>query len=210
MQTLRATTYKFFLPPLQRPRRCGGFSLLEILIAMALIAIISVIFLPSFTAVFRTTSESFSHKISGLLRQARDRAFLKSKLVRFRVDLDKQEYWLEEAPASYLMTPKVAGIQSLREKEEAQKKEEESFTIVNDLTKQRKQAPKGVRFVEIINPRLKGSAKEGICDTYFYPNGNADASTVHLEDDEKIQYSIIVHPITGQALAKKGFEEPKR
>lgn len=185
--------------------RNDGFTLLEIMIVIALIALVTALMAPGFTGIFRTSNESFTRQTSLLLRDARDRALLTDKLIRMRIDLDKQEFWLEEAPSSYLLPKQPERPLDQRGREEADKKQSESFRMLSELTKEKRVIPKGLKIVEVISPRQKNAIKEGITDVFFFPNGNADGVVLHFETEEKTQQSLLIHPITGQSKVKPGF-----
>lgn len=188
-----------------------GFSLIEVMIVIALVALISAVTIPSLTGVFRTSTESFARRLSLQLREARDRAMLQDKLLRLRVNLDSQEYWLEEAPSNYLL-PKngAARGDSALEKEEAEKKETAAFRQVTEITGDKQKVPKGLKIVEIISPRRKEPFREGTADVYFYNNGSTDGATLHFETDEKVRQAVQLHPVTGQSKLIAGWEEGKR
>lgn len=193
------------MPKTSRATRSEGFSLIEILIVIALIALITAVAIPSFTAIFRTSTESFVRQMASMLRETRDRAFLTDKLIRLRLDLEKQQYWVEEAPSSYMLPKPPERPLSEREREEAEKEESGAFRLVKEITSDKRDIPKGVRLVEVISPRRKEPFTEGIVDVFFYNNGSADAVILHFEDEEKNQQSLKLHPVTGQSKAVAGF-----
>ena len=176
-----------------------GFTLVEILVVIGLIALITTFAVPSLVSVFRTTTESFARKTALLLREARDRALLTNKLIRFRIDLDKQQYWLEEAPSNYLVPKPVDRMKGSRDQEEREKREAETFHMVSSLTKDKRDVPRGLKITEVVTPRSKDPLKEGIVDVYFFNNGNADGVSVHFESDEKTGHLLTLHPLTGQS-----------
>ncbi|PMW93144.1 hypothetical protein, partial [Pseudomonas sp. MPBC4-3] len=59
--------------------------------------------------------ETFARQLTQLLKEARDRALLNSNIVRLRVDLDAQEYNLEEAPDSILIPSQAEQEKTLEE-----------------------------------------------------------------------------------------------
>ncbi|MCO5141528.1 MAG: prepilin-type N-terminal cleavage/methylation domain-containing protein [Oligoflexia bacterium] len=194
----------------QAPISKSGFTLIETLIVIALIAILSAFAIPSLTNVFRASAESFTKRTSLLLREARDRALLTNKIIRFRVDLDNQTYWLEEAPAPYKMKKTDRAKLSKREQEDFDKKEEQTWRVVKELVKEKSPIPKGIAIKEITIPRLKEAQTEGVVDVYFFNNGSADPAIIRFEDEEKISYSLKLHPVTGQSSVARGQEENKR
>jgi len=182
--------------------KATGFSLIEVLVALAIIALISAIAIPSFTYVFRTSTESFSRQMANLLRESRDRALLKDVIIRIQYNLDEQKYWVEEAPSSVLLPP------ALSEKEQREKEKEEKnndgFRLVREITKDKKEVPSGLRIVEVLSPRIKKPIREGIAEVYYFPNGTAEAAILKIEDQEGSKQNLIIHPITGTAKLVPG------
>ncbi len=187
----------------------AGFSLIEILIVIALVALITAVGIPSINNAFRTSKESFARKMAITLREARDRAMLTDKLVRLRIDLDNQEYWLEEAPSNYMLPTQPERGLSEREREEKKKKEEGTFRLLKEITSAKVKLPTGLSLVEVISPRAKMPMKEGIADVYFYNNGSTDGVAIHLEDEDKVKQSLKLHPVTGHSKLELGYEEGK-
>jgi type II secretion system protein H len=205
----RATTRTFTATTNSRisaPRE-QGFSLVEVLIVIGLMALISTVLVPSLTGAFRTSAESFARQTALLLGQARDRALLTDKLIRLRIDLDKQTFVLEEAPSSYLLPkPPEHGL-SVREQEELNKQEKETYAVVSDLTKEPRPVPHGLKIIQVVTPRQKKPVTEGTVDIYFFNNGNADGATIYFESDEKVHQALTIHPVTGQCRVEaKGPE----
>ncbi len=197
------------MPRILRATKSKGFSLIEILIVIALLALITAVGIPSINNAFRTSKESFARKMAITLREARDRAMLTDKLVRLRIDLDNQEYWLEEAPSNYLLPkPPERGL-SEREREAQKQKEESTFRLLKEITSEKVKLPNGLKLVEVISPRSKLPMKEGIADVYFYNNGSADGVAIHLEDDDNVKQSLKLHPVTGHSKLEMGYEEGK-
>ncbi len=186
-----------------------GFSLIEIMIVVALLALITGIGVPALNTAFRASKDSFVKKLSLLLRDARDRAMLSDKLMRLRIDMEKQEYWLEEAPSSYLRQKAPDVRQSEREKEEKAQAEAGAFRLVSELTPAKVPLPPGLKVMEVISPKNKDSLKDGIVDVYFYNNGSADGVSIHFEDDEKTRLNLTLHPLTGHSKVSRGYEEGK-
>lgn len=193
-----------------RIRSEDGFSLVEVMIVIALVALISAVAIPSLSNVLRSSRDEFPRHLALSLREARDRAMLQHKLIRLRLDFEGQQYWFEEAPGNYLKPAPVASRALSERDQEAQKKQEgEAFRQVTELAKEKQKLPKGLRIAEVISPRQREPIREGIADIFFYDNGNADGATIHFEDDEKIKSAIRLHPITGQSKYMMGYEEGK-
>lgn len=185
-----------------------GFSLLEVLIVIGLIAVVSTLGVSSLTSAFRAGKDGAPRKVALTLREARDRALLRDLLVRMRVDLDKQEYWFEEAPSSYLLPkPDERGL-SEREREARDKTEAGAFRESKELSPGKQSLPKGLVISEITSPRAKIPFREGTVDIFFYSSGAADGATIVFTDEEGPQQILTINPLTGQGRIVRGGSKP--
>ena len=187
-----------------------GFSLLEILVVVALMALVTGVFIPSLTGAFRVSGESQARKLSLILGQARDRALLTDKLIRLKVDFEKQTLTLEEASSQYLVQKETERAPSEHEKEDLKKKSAETFHPVPDLMKEPMKMPSGLKFIQLNSPRYKKPMTEGMGYIYFFNNGNTDGATLFFETDEKVHQAITLHPITGLSKLEAIGPEEKR
>jgi prepilin-type N-terminal cleavage/methylation domain-containing protein len=188
----------------------NGFSLLEILVVIGLMALMTGVFLPAFSDAFRTKGESVARKLSLTLGQARDRAMLTDKLIRLKVDFEKQTLSLEEAPSGYLVPKEPDHTPSEREKEEAEKKTKDTFRPSTDLMDKPLELPDGLKVIQVKNPRYKKPITEGITYVYFFNNGSTDGATIYFETDQKVHQAIFLHPITGLSRIEGVGPDDKR
>lgn len=177
----------------------SGFSLLEVLIVIALIAFVSALGVSSLTSAFRAGKDSFPRHLALTLREARDRAMLRDQIIRLRLDLDKQEYWMEEAPGNYLLPKTVDRNLSERDREARDKADANTFKEMKDLVNGHQSMPQGLKIAEVVTPRLKDPRVDGVVDVYFYNNGSADGVKIIFEDEEGPRQALRLHPITGQS-----------
>jgi len=176
-----------------------GFSLIEILIVLGLLALVTTVALPGITGAFRTGADAFARQTALVLGQARDRAMLADKLIRLRIDFEKQTMTLEEAPSNYLVPKAPERPLSGREKEEFEKLESEAYAPVATIMKEPRALPKELKIIQVDSPRLKKPATEGLVDIYFFNNGHTDAATIYIKSDEDVYQAIILHPVTGMS-----------
>ena len=189
-------------------QRQKGFSILEVLISLTLIVVFTAIIIPSTQYAFRTSLNSFTVSWAGLFREARDHAILKNVVVRVRFDLDKQSYWIEEAPGVFLLD-KLS--KELQEKEESEKEEgsgEEAIFTKSDISKE-KQVPDGIRMVSIVSPEKKEIIENGLGEIYYFPHGIAKTAILNIEDIDGNRRNLTVNPLTGKTKVENGFYLPK-
>ncbi len=189
-----------------------GFSLLEVLVVVGLIAIISAIIIPDISQIFRESLEAFARKNSNLYREARDHAMLTSRVVRVRYDLDEQKYWVEEAPGDFLLPTK----KSLEEKErkldrlsdEEKAKYADPSRMVKSITNRKTPVPDGLRVAGMLSPRSPELIEEGTGDFYYFPHGIGEAAVIHIESLDGDKRSLVVQPATGKTKVEVGFYFP--
>jgi prepilin-type N-terminal cleavage/methylation domain-containing protein len=196
-------------PPLQlKPK--NGFSLIEILVTLAIIAFVSALVIPNTTSVFRASLDSFARKSVNQFREARDYAILMNRVVKIQFDLDKQTYWVEDAPANFLLPKKRErdDDELSEEEKKADEKKQKSFQMTKTITKKKMEIPSGLRIHAVISPRSKKIITEGLADIIYFPHGAAEAAVIHLEDLEGNKRSLVVHPITGKSRLVSGYYFP--
>lgn len=177
----------------------AGFSLIEILVTIGLLALVTGVFIPSMNSAFREKGEAFTRKIALSLGQARDRAMLTHKLIRLKVDFEKQTLSLHEASPNFLVPKLPDHPPSEREREELEKKEAETFQPLDDLIKSPLELPTSLKVIQVDSPRYDKPQTEGIVAVYLFPNGTTDGATIYFETDEKVHQAITLHPVTGQS-----------
>ncbi len=166
---------------------------------IGLAALITGVFVPNFVSAFRQNSESFVRKLAVRVGEARDRAMLGDKLVRLKVDFDKQTLNFEEASSEYLVPKAPDRPPSEREREEQQKKEASTFAQAEELMKEPVQLPKGLKIIQLRSARYKNPVTEGVGYVYFFNNGSTDGAKLFFETEEKVHLAVFVHPVTGQS-----------
>ena len=186
-----------------------GFSILEVLISLTLIAIFTAIIVPSTQYAFRTNIDSFTVQWANLFREARDYAILENAVVRVRFDLDKQSYWLEEAPGIFLLEKEYEEATEREETETQENEETEEIFIKSSITKE-KTLPDGIRIISIISPRTKGIIESGLGEIYYFPHGIAETAIINIEDIDGNKRSLAVNPITGKTKVENDFYLPDR
>lgn len=197
-QTLRA--------PISKRSSSRGFTLIEIMVVVALIALISAFTIPTIATVFGRSVDEFAQELSGLFRECRDYALLKDKIVRIRFDLDKQQYWIEDGPATILLPSGEAAEKAKEDQKRDPEKNKSPFRIAKELQRDKKKIPSGIKLVEVLSPRFPQPIKEGEADFFYFPNGMSEAAVLHLEaGKDDVKRSLVVHPLNGTSKLVEGF-----
>ena len=163
-----------------------GFSLIELLIVLAIVGMIIAVAVPQVTKAFRVGLKSVSNQVGGAFSFAYETAIIKQRVLRFVFDLDKNIYRLEICNVDNFM-PSMIGDSSLFSPyrgELGKDKKTESGIIIHSVKYQ------GVS--EVIN--------SGMTFVYFFPQGVSDGVIVTFKgkSTEESFYSIILNPINGK------------
>ena len=94
-----------------------GFTLVEVLVVISIIALVSSIVLPSVTSYFQVSLNSATRDLATTVKEAYNAAVITGKVYRMAYDLKKNTFWVEQGPANALLDTKES-----KEKEERRKK----------------------------------------------------------------------------------------
>ena len=188
-----------------------AFSLLEILVAMTLVALFTAVFLSDSINIFRESLESYTRKCVNIFRDSRDQAILNGTVVRIRFDIDNQSYWVEEAPPDFLLpksNPDAERVPVEDTDDDSIKKPSSPFKLIDRITKKAQKIPEGIRLVSAVSARVQGTIQDGLVEIYFFPHGAGETAVLHLQDEEGNKRSLVIQPITGKTKIEAGFYYP--
>jgi len=107
-------------------RRAAGFTLIEMGVVLALLALVAAVAIPSVNALTGAKLRSTTAMVVGLTREAYARAAITGKVHRIVFDIDKGLFWLERTEEAFVLpSEKIKadlqgrGGQSLDERQEA-------------------------------------------------------------------------------------------
>lgn len=73
------------------------------------------------------------------------------------------------------------------------------FTPLKGMLTKKIKLAKGISIDAVVTPRLVEPVTEGTAHVYFFPQGHSEPAIVHLVNDDEEYYSVVLHPLTGQA-----------
>lgn len=246
-------------PPARRPGsvrvgarspRSTGFTIMELMIVIAIIALLLAAATLGFDNITRARLRSAASRTASAMRFAFDKATMTGDYVRMAFDMDERIISLEASEERISLSSEAEGgivghrargkrsrknmpllpfFAPTQAEEDAQADEEElaedqGFGIDPDtiaaewkedlepaervrpkfeplkgmLTKKIK-LPKGVQIDAVVTPRMETPAEKGKAYVYFFPQGHGEPAIVHLVDGSGRYYSVVLHPLTGQA-----------
>ncbi|NCN40896.1 prepilin-type N-terminal cleavage/methylation domain-containing protein [bacterium] len=191
---------------LRRTNHKAGFTLIEILLVVALVGLLASALVPNISGVFRVGLKSSVRRFSAVVKYTYDNSILTGRIHRIVLDLDKQTWRVEAANPGQLPTDKDRmGLlpDSLREDDRVI--EDPAFTLVGARLVEN--IPAGVKIMEASSWRLgEGNVVDkGEFFIYAYPNGLIDEATVVIveEGKEKLQQFIVTtKSLTGRVKVK--------
>jgi prepilin-type N-terminal cleavage/methylation domain-containing protein len=166
----------------ERKRSGGGFTLIELSIAVFIIAIIMAVSVPSFVRSYNSAVLSETGRtVITACELARLNAVLHQRKVVFHTDLDKQMIWLTQALGS-----DATGMTDSVEPQDSLLKKIEISSRIGLVSAQLADQP----------PQQKGTV-----EAIFYPNGTCDGFTVTFRGTEKGSgLAIVVDPVTSRGV----------
>lgn len=181
----------------------SGFTLIEIMIVIALMAMVMSFAIPQFGAAIKLNLSNASRQMANLIRATHDEAVLKGLVHRLAIDIDKRQYWVEVGERKFLMLSHEQQEEERRlnerRSEEEKQKRKEPFTLAQSITKKKTTLPTGVSFTEVINARSKEPVKGGIVYAHFFPHGFVEKLIIHLKDNYERENTLIINSVTGKS-----------
>jgi len=169
------------------PRNAAkGFTLLEILAVMLIIAIVMSIAIPRFGDVFQTNVKGAMRKFTGMVKFCFHESVIKQTHLRLMIDPVKGEYW----PTLLATSGSVGQFVSL---------------TGSDVISKKGKLPNGIRFIDVVTPHNIFKIDKDEAFIAFYPTGFVERSVIHLGDDAGRFYTLVTQPLTGDMEVLDGY-----
>jgi general secretion pathway protein H len=210
---------------MRRPRATArGFTLVELVIAVAVIAVLSAAAVPAMNAVTGANARRAAGEVAAAMRFLFETASLRHETCRLVIDLDGRAWWAE------CTKERVAAAREAQDARELQREDdealEERFPDERDAEKRRllarakwgrfedrlakkRELPGDAAFAEVWAEHQREPLTKGKAYVYFYPQGRAEEARVPIVDGEHV-YSVTLQPYTGRARVVAGKPEVKR
>ena len=192
-----------------------GFTLIEIMIVLALIAILSSIAMPALRGFAASTRlKSTAHAIRNILNFARDMAITERASYLVVFDLTSNRYWLASSetfnPAAP-STPLTAGPSSVQPAEQSTANQE--ATALQPMASSRTNAILGIPQQPGHNVNLARMITNhnfqtieidaGVDYVYFSPVGSSEDAVLYIQDSRGQTMSLTIENATGRVHLEK-------
>lgn len=144
-------------------------------------------------------------KLSAITRELQTTAKLQGAVYRLVIDLgkgldaDDQKYWIEKGTNKTVLTPaEMDDINDPDADEDEDSKSPALFTMDTKLMKGENNLPGDLRFEDVELRRKDQPITEGKVYIHFFPQGFAEEAAIHLRGNEKLRWTLAVHPLTGK------------
>lgn len=185
-----------------------GFTLIETLVVMGLIAMMSGLVMPSVSSYFSLSLNSATRDMATVIKEAYNAAIVTGKVHRVVYDQKANSYWAEVGPRDLLLETKETQEQEDRRKRFAKLSEaapKSPFQMETTITRKKLTLPTGVEFEDIMTQQSPDAMVGTTAYTHFFPHGLSEKTLIHLTDSSKHHVSLDISPILGMTNLTEGY-----
>jgi prepilin-type N-terminal cleavage/methylation domain-containing protein len=188
-----------------------GFSLIELLIVVAILGLVGMIAIPSLSNTFRFSVQTSAREIATLVKDTANSAQITGRVHRIAYDLKNDQYWVESTSESTLLKSDESKEKDREHHSvfDADTEKKSGFHQENSLTKKKRSLSLGVKFKDVYTEQGDEAITDGLAYTHIFPQGMSETSLVHLIDTSGNQVSLVVTNLLGRCQIEGHYLEPK-
>ncbi len=218
----------------KRQNRPDGFTLIELMVAMAVIGLIFAMAAVSLRSVFDVELKKTASSLASTLRYLSNKAVTEHQYLRMVYDLDDQSYHAESSEDPFVISPeddaakegtkktgkaKEGSVTMQAEGEEPPTEDEApgeekdggekpAFSQMESRLLTPVKLPSGVYLKDVSVSYLPGKRESGQVFTYFFPDGFATPTLINLRDEEdENHFAIELFPLSGRVKIDRDYRE---
>jgi general secretion pathway protein H len=202
-----------------RGARQRGFTLIELMVVIAIAAVISAAALPALRGVSGANAKQAAGEVAGSLRYLFDTAALRHTTCRLALDIEKHAFWPECAPRAVTLARQDEPSRVSRELEERFPDEKDPdrrrlmaqtrFGAFDDRLAPHRTLPGSTTFGPIRIEGRSQAIEEGVAYVHFFPGGQAQRAFIPVVDGDLV-FTVVLEPFTGRARVVAGKVEADR
>ena len=206
IRTLVAKTTK------RRSQNQNGFTLIEIMVVVAIIAFVAVMAVPRLGKTLGTQLSTSTRNMVILSKELHHFARLRNKTYRMVIgfgDLThKASVWVESASEEVLLAP--ADATPTPEPRNGDKTPQKgTFGKDGEVLHKPIEFPDGVNFEDVQYDSKAKPITQGAAYIHYFPEGLVQQTVIHLGDGKNIHWTLIINPLTGYTDILKERREYK-
>jgi general secretion pathway protein H len=175
-------------PKLTTPaRNSAGFTLLELTIVIAILAVLMGLVIPKLRDTGATELRSQAHRLAMTFKLVRSEAILQGIPLQINFDLDEQRYWVTSADP-------IGG-------------EDVAATTLGRLARGF-HFNREVGISDVMLPAAGAKVNQGRIYTIFYPDGTVDPTVIHLASASQA-YTLHLNPMSSRLDMTAGYVVPR-
>ncbi|MBO9668443.1 MAG: prepilin-type N-terminal cleavage/methylation domain-containing protein [Bdellovibrio sp.] len=179
-----------------------GFTLIEVMIVLAIVAGLIVVGAPR---IFKkqTNIKATARHFLVLTRTVRNKARINNSTYRLVISMDgnTSKYWVEKSSGPVPIDPEAA--EKAREEAKNRSMNDEGppplFQPDKSVLKKPESLPDGLRFAQVETVNTKEPITSGEAYIHFFPEGFVEAGSIQITDGNKLTWTLVFNPLTGQA-----------
>ncbi len=172
-----------------------GFTLLEVLIVMALLVILGSLTFNQVSKSFRVERRSLEWRMASLVKYLYNTAATENKTVRLVFDFKERTYWAEATAEKFRLSPNRDMSPPVEKTKKEEKTVEEgkdeteiapfeaSFGAIESPLMSKRQLPSKIFLEDIQTSHDEKPVTEGVAYIYFFPNGYVEPSIINFKDE---------------------------
>ncbi len=206
-----------------------GFTLIELMVAMAIVGLIFAAAASGLRSVFNMGMKSDAGHLAAMVRALSNKAVTDHTYLRLVYDIDGRQYSVEESEEPFLVSMEDSseaaknfleknkkestakdseGSSSEEDKADEGDKSDQSYTVIETGPFKSGSLSSNVYFKDIETSYSGSKIESGKAYTYFFPDGFATQTMIHLrDDDDEEYYSIEVSPVSGRVKTESVYRE---
>ncbi len=207
-------------------RRAGGFTLIEIMMVMALASLLATSAAVGFSSLRRGRLRAGAAHVASAMRRAYVHALTTGRTTRLVFAVGGNRYWIEDTDDAHVLDAsdplRQGGAAPTAEAAEAAARDR-----ARDIARQRPRAPRAefnrprgqryepraladdVTIARLFTSQAEEPREEGDGYVYFWAGGIGERSVVQLRGASGEVYSVVLHPLTGRSeIFDRAVEPP--